>query len=271
MVNKKVSGVLLLVVTAIVLLPITLMVLNSFRENGDISRSPMGLPKKLYLDNYRFVFEHMNFPRAVMNSVIVTGASVLILIFVGAAASWAIARTTRRWGNWAYRLFLAGLTIPVFVLTTPLYLQMLQWHLLNNMAAVVLIYVAFQMPFAVFFYVSFLRSVPKELEQAAAVDGCGPLRTFWHIILPMLRPTTAAMAIFVSLSIWNDITIPLLFLGSNETRTLTMSIYTFVGTQGGIQQAQLFPAVVLAALPLFILFLIFQRSIVAGITAGVGK
>lgn len=271
MVKRRISDALLLIVAAIVLLPILLMVVNSFRSNADVARSPIGLPKGLDLSNYAFVLQHMNLPLAVFNSVLITGASVAVVVVLGSAASWPLARVVRRWSAAVYRLFIAGLTVPIFVLTTPLYLQVLQWHLLNNIGVVILIYAAFQLPFAVFFYVSFLRTVPQELEQAAAVDGCGPLRTYWYVILPMLRPTSAAMAIFVALSIWNDVTIPLLFLGTDQTRTLTLSIYSFVGAQGGIQQAQLFPAVVLAALPLFVIFLIFQRSIVAGISSGIGK
>ncbi|HEX4400186.1 MAG TPA: carbohydrate ABC transporter permease [Galbitalea sp.] len=270
-VKQSISGVLLIVVTVLVLLPILLVIVNSFRTNHSLAVSPIGLPTSLDLSNFGYVITHMNFFRGVGISTLITASSVALILLIGSAASWAIARTTRRWASGVYRLFIAGLTIPVFVMATPLYLEALQLGLLNNLVAVILVYTAFNMPFAVFFYTSFLRSVPQELEEAAAIDGCGPLRTYWHIILPMLRPSSAAMAVFIAISIWNDVTVPLLLLDSQDVQPLTLSIYSFVGTEGGIQQSQLFPAVLLATLPLFILFLVFQRYIVAGISAGVGK
>lgn len=269
--RNAVSSTLLLLVTGVILLPVFLMLLDSVRSNADVASHPIGMPASFQWQNYVAVFNQMGYLNSLKNSVVVTASSVALVVGAGSAASWAIARYTRRWANAAYRLFIAGLTIPVFVLTTPLYLLVQELGLLDKLVAVILIYAAFHLPFAVFFYVSFLRSVPEELEQAAAVDGCGPFMTYWHVILPMLKPATATMSIFVALSIWNDVVIPLLFLSSDNTKTVTLSVYSFIGTQGGIQPSQLFPSVVLATVPLFVVFLILQRHIVAGIAAGIGK
>jgi raffinose/stachyose/melibiose transport system permease protein len=171
----------------------------------------------------------------------------------------------------AYQLFVSGLTIPVFVLLTPLFLLMRDLDLLDNYLSVILANAALNLPFAVFFYSSFLRSVPAELEDAAAVDGCGLFATYWRIVFPLLLPATATLAILMSIGTWNDLVLPLVFLSSPEKSTVTLSVYSFLGTGGRFSTAQLFPAVVLATLPLVAAFLALQRYIVAGITAGMGR
>jgi raffinose/stachyose/melibiose transport system permease protein len=266
-----VSGILLLVATIVVLLPVFLMLVNSVRTNHDIAVAPIGLPHPLVLGNYVSVFLQMNYLQSLGNTLLIAGCSVVLVVITASAAAWVIARYARRWTRGMYQLFVAGLTIPVFVITTPLYLFMQQLGLLDTYAAPILIYTSFNLPFALFFYTSFLRSVPQELEDAALIDGCGPFRTFRYVIFPLLRPATATVLIFIVLNIWNDITIPLLFLSSSNLQTVTLSIYSFIGTNGSVQPSSLFPAVVLATAPLVVIFLFLQRHIVAGITAGVGK
>ena len=261
----------LVLTTVIILLPVFFMLVSSLRTTADLGANPLGFPSPIKFENYTDVLGSLNYGQAIFNTIFVALSAVLIVIATGSAASWAIARHVRRWTTGIYRLFIAGLTIPIFVLTTPLYLLMQKLHLLDTYLAAILVYAALNLPFAILFYVSFLRAIPQELEDAAAIDGCGPLRTFAYIVFPLIRPATATIAIFVTLSIWNDVVIPLLFLTSGGLRTVTLSVFQFVGTQGSISAAQLFPAVVLAAAPLIVLFLIFQRQIIGGITAGIGK
>ena len=270
-IGTLISASLLVVVTVIILLPVLLMLVNSVRTDGDVAAHPIGLPNPFAWSNYGFVFEQMNYLRSIANTLLIAALSVLGVIVTASAAAWVIARHARRWTRGMYQLFVAGLTIPVFVITTPLYLLMQQLGLLDTYLAAILIYISFNLPFALFFYVSALRSLPEELEDAAAIDGCGPFRTFWHVVFPLLRPATATVTIFVVLYIWTDVTIPLLFLSSDDLKTVTLSVYSFIGTNGTVQASQLFPAVVLATLPLVVIFLILQRHIVAGITAGIGK
>jgi len=270
-IGRVISGVLLLVVTLIVLFPVLLMLVNSFRSNADLGAHPIGVPRPFVWKNYSDVFTQMGYLRSLLNTVIIAGSSVVLVVMTGSTAAWVIARYGRRWTRGAYRLFVAGLTVPVFVLTTPLYLFMRQLRLLDTYFAAILIYASFNLPFAVFFYASFIRSIPQELEDAAVIDGCGPFSTFRHIVFPLLKPATATIGIFIVLSIWNDIVVPLLFLSSDNLKTVTLSVYSFIGTAGSVTAAQLFPAVVLSTAPLLVIFLILQRHIVAGITAGMGK
>lgn len=269
--GRAISGLLLVLVTLIILLPVFYMLTSSVRTTADLGANPLGLPNPFVWSNYTDVLANLDYGRALFNTVFVSLTAVALVVVTGSAAGWAIARHVRAWTKVSYRLFIAGLTIPIFVLTTPLYLFMQKLQLLDTYLAAILVYAAFNLPFAILFYVSFLRSVPQELEDAAAIDGCGPFRTFVSIVFPLLRPATATIAIFVTLSIWNDVVVPLLFMTSGGLKTVTLSVFQFVGTQNSIAAAQLFPAVVLAAAPLILLFLIFQRQIIGGITAGIGK
>ena len=265
------SGALLVAFTLFMLLPVAMVLNISLRPSADPGTGAFDLPSHLAWGNYVDVFHQMNFLMSAGNTLLITLASAGLVIIAGSSCAWAISRHTRRWTTLAYRLFVSGLTIPVFVLLTPLFMLMRDLSLLDNYLSVILANAALNLPLAVFFYASFLRAVPAELEDAAAVDGCGLLATFWWVVLPLLTPATATVAIFIGLATWNDLVLPLVFLSSPEKSTVVLSVYSFLGTGGRFQTAQVFPAVVMATLPLFALFLLLQRNIVAGITAGMGK
>jgi raffinose/stachyose/melibiose transport system permease protein len=169
-----------------------------------------------------------------------------------------------------YRLFILGTSVPVFVIIAPLYLLMRDLNLLDTRLGVILIYTAVNLPVSLFFYTSFVRQIPADLEEAAAMDGCGPLRTFFTVVFPLLRPVTGTLLTFVSLQIWNDLIIPLVFLQDPGKRTVMVNAYAFVNPHT-IQPTQLFPAALLGVLPLFLLFMLFQRQVVEGISAGAVK
>jgi raffinose/stachyose/melibiose transport system permease protein len=265
------SATLLVAFTVVMLLPLVIVVNISFRPLTDAGASALDLPSHLAWINYIDVFHQMNYLTSVANTLVITTASVALVVLTGSCCAWAIVRPARRWSTWTYQIFVSGLTIPVFVLLTPLFLLMRDLDLLDNYLSVIIANAALNLPFAVFFYSSFLRSVPAELEDAAAVDGAGLVTTYWRIVFPLLIPATATLAILISLGTWNDLVLPLVFLSSPEKSTVTLSVYSFLGTGGRFTTAQLFPAVVLATLPLFAVFLALQRYIVAGITAGMGR
>jgi raffinose/stachyose/melibiose transport system permease protein len=268
--RSRISHTGLLLLTLFMISPILLMISVSLRSDRDVAEHPLGLPWPLKLSNYTSAFHDMNYGRSVFNTVLITGCSAVIVLITGSLCAWPLARISRRWTKAVYQLFVAGLTVPVFVMITPLYMLMRDLHLLDTFPSVILGYSALSLPFAVFFFTSFLRSVPVELEEAAAVDGAGLLRTYAQIILPLLRPATATLTIFITLAIWNDLILPLVLLTSDDKRTVTLDVYSTIGAHA-YSTSQLLPAVVLGAAPLLVIFLIMQRHIIAGITAGVGK
>ncbi|MFE5038384.1 carbohydrate ABC transporter permease [Streptomyces sp. NPDC056683] len=264
------SHVGLLLVTLVVVAPILLMVKVSLQSDADVAAHPLSWPSHWSLHNYVAAVRAMNYGRTLYNTVLITGGAAVLVILTGSLAAWPMARISRRWTKTVYQLFVAGLTVPVFVMITPLYMFMRDLGLLDSYASVILAEAAISLPFAVLFFTSFLRSVPVELEEAAAIDGAGPLRTYWHVILPVLRPATATLVITLTLAIWNDLVIPLVLLTSDSKQTMTLDVYSTIGTHA-YSTSQLLPTVVLGTVPLLVVFLVLQRHIVAGITAGVSK
>jgi raffinose/stachyose/melibiose transport system permease protein len=268
--STAISSTLLVAFAALTLLPIYIMIAVSLKTANDGASNPFALPLNPQWQNYVNAFINMQYLVSVGNTLIITISTAVLTIFTASMAAWAIVRYTKRWTRTAYQIFVAGLTIPVFVVITPLYQILQQLHLLDSYLGIVLAYTALTMPFAVFFFSGFLRAVPAELEEAAAVDGCGIFRTYWSIVLPLLRPATATLTIFIILQVWNDLILPLILLSSNDKQTVTLSVYATIGTHT-FSTAQLLPTLVLGVIPLFIVFLILQRYVVAGISVGAGK
>lgn len=250
--------------------PVLLTVSTALRKAADVAASPLGLPLHPTFANLASAFRDMNFARSVANTLLVTASATAIVVVLGSLAAYPLARITATWSRWAYRLFLAGLSIPLFVGIAPLYITLRTMGLVNTHFGVILVYAGLNLPLAVFFYTSFVRSLPTELEEAAAIDGCGPVRTFFTTILPLLRPVTGTLILFVTLSVWNDLAVPLVFLQNPQQWTVMVNAYSYVGPHG-FEPTILFATAFLGTLPLLVAFLFLQRLITEGITAGAVK
>ncbi|GAA5193392.1 carbohydrate ABC transporter permease [Rugosimonospora acidiphila] len=261
---------LLVLVALAFITPFLFTLVASFRTSGDIARNPLGLPHHLTIANYRTSIDQIRYGSSVLNTLLLTLASCVAVSIIGAAASYPLGRLTSHLSSMVYRLFVIGLTIPIFVIIAPLYLLMRDLHLLDSRIGLVIIYTALNLPVSVFFYTSFVRQIPVQLEEAAALDGCGPLRTFFSIVFPLLRPITGTLLTFVSLQVWNNLVVPLVFLQDASKSTVMANAYSFADPHT-LQPTQLFPAALLGALPLFLLFLVFQRQVVEGMTQGAVK
>ena len=260
-----------LVLLALVYLgPLLFAIMVSFKTPLEVSVSPISFPARPQFENYVSVFGQMNYLRSVLNTLGITIAVAVIVSLIAPLAAYPLARISSGWSRLTYQFFAAGLVIPFFASMIPLYSLMKALGLVNTYLGVVLIYVAANLPLAIFFYTSFIQSVPRELEEAAALDGCTRIGTFRWIVLPLLRPVTGTLMLFVTLGVWNDFLMPLIFLFKPEARTIMVSVYSFVG-EHGFDPTRLFPAVILASLPLVIFFLFLSRQIVAGIGAGAVK
>ena len=269
-VGRAVASLVLLVFTGLVLTPLYVLVVVSLHHGQSAPDNPFAFPTAPDWQNYRTAFVNMHYLRSVANTLLITLATAALTVLTASLAAWAIVRHTRRWTRTVYHVFVSGLTIPIFVVLTPLYEVLQKLHLLDSYGGIVLAYTATIMPFAVFFFAGFLRTIPAELEEAAAVDGAGLLRTFRQIVFPLLRPATATLAIFVILQVWNDLILPLVLLSSDSKQTVTLAVYATIGTHT-LSPEQLLPTLVLGVLPLFVVFMTLQRYVVAGIAVGVGK
>ncbi|RWA53403.1 sugar ABC transporter permease [Cupriavidus sp. UYMSc13B] len=257
-------------IAAVILLPIFYMLMMSVRSGSEIAAAPLGLPRGFHWENYVRTFAAMNYWRSVANTLGITVAVTLLVSVIASMAAYPLARIRGAISSFLYMVLTLGLTIPMFVSLTPIYLLLRDLGLLNSYAGIILAYTVLNLPLGVFFYASFLKSVPMELEEAAVLDGCTPWQVYRYIILPLLRPITGTLAMFVTLHVWNDLVYPLLFLSDPEKFPITVSVFRFIGTMD-VDPTKLFPAAVMGTLPLLIMFIVLQRQIVAGITAGAVK
>ena len=257
-------------VCAVYLLPLVFTIVTSTKPASEARGDPFALPSRVEWSNYSEAFEAMDYMRSLFNSLSITAGASVLTVLLGSLAAYPLARYARRWTKAVYFMFGFGLAVPVFALITPLFFLLRDLGLLNTHVGVILIYTSLNLPLAVFFYTSFLRSVPLEIEDAARIDGCGPWRAFWLIAFPLLKPATATLAVFVVMGTWNDIVVPLVFFTDPSRNTIVRAALSFVGTQT-FDPSELFPAVVLAILPLTVVFIVLQKRVVEGIAGGAVK
>lgn len=261
---------LVLVFTFAMLAPVFYMLSMSFRTSAEIAEEPLALPQSFYLENYANALAGMDYWQGVINSLGITLSVTLLVALLGSMAAYPLARRTNRFTRTIVMLVALGLATPPFVTITPIYVIFRNLGLLDTYPGIVIAFTALNLPLAVFFYTSFIGAIPRELEEAARLDNCSDWQIYWYVIRPLLGPATATLSLFVTLMVWNDFTYPLLLLTSPEKYTVMVSVYRFVGNLN-VQPDMLFPAAVLGSAPLLVLFLIFQRRIVSGVTAGAVK
>lgn len=269
-IGRRAGDVFLIIGIAALVIPFLIALSIALRPAADVATDPLGLPTSVTLDNFIRTAQLLDYGRSILNSLIFTVGSSVLVVFIGSMVSYPIARLTRRWTSNLYRYFIIGLTIPFFVLVAPLYLLFRDLHLLNTHVGTILIYTAMNLPIAVFFFSSFIRNVPPELEEAAAIDGSGPYRTFFTIVLPLLRPVVATLVTTLVLGIWNDLLVPLIFMQGSENRTVMANAFALIDPRK-VDPTTLFPAALLGVAPLLIVFLVLQRHIIDGIAAGAVK
>ncbi|RKF19767.1 carbohydrate ABC transporter permease [Alginatibacterium sediminis] len=258
------------VLAILILLPIFYMISMSFRTRREIMMDPLGLPSSLLIENYQKVAEAMNYGTSIFNTIFITASVIVLVSILSSLAAYPLARIRHKLSTWLYILLTLGLVIPPFAGLTPLYLFMRDLGLLNSYLGLIIAYTTLNLPLGVFFYTSFMKSVPIELEEAARLDGASYLKTYWYVVLPLLRPITGTLGLFITLTVWNDIVYPLLFVTDDSKYTIMVAVVRFLGTYS-IDPTQLFPAAVLASAPLLILFMLLQKQVVSGITAGAVK
>lgn len=260
------------VVGAIFAVPLYVVLANTFKHGPDIAPDPVGLPIPPTLDNLAAVLSRPDrlFWASLGNSLIVTTLSVIVLTILSAMLGHYLARAESRWGRVATLVLLSGLMIPPQVILLPV-VQVLQlFDLMTTVQGLLLFNVGYYVPFGVFVFAGFVRTIPIEMEQAAAIDGAGRLSAFWRVVFPLLRPASASAVIFFGVWIWNDFLNPLIILGPSTGTTITTGIYRAVG-QYQIDFGTVFGLMFLATLPVVIFYLALQKQFVKGLTSGATK
>ena len=262
--------VLLWLYAVYTLTPLLLMVNDSLRTQQQMVKSPLGLPLQPNWSAYADAWTTGNFGTYIWNSIYITIASVLLSTVCSLLASYPIARAQHPVFKVVEALFMSGLMLPVYLAILPIFFMLDAWDLISNPVALILVYAALGIPFSTFVLSSFFRQLPEDLEEAARIDGASPVRTFWSILLPLVRPAIATVVVFRFVPVWNDFFFPMVLMRDKAHFTIPLGLVRFFGEhQSNFPMA--FAGLTIATIPLVVLFLVATKQIVAGLTAGMGK
>jgi len=258
--------VLLILAALLFVSPIYVMI-NVALKSTTNTADPIAPALPPTFDNFALAWTDAHLGNALVNTTVITVLSIAIVVVVSAFAGYAIARLTSRFSRGSFVLFQLGLLLPFQLATIPLYQAMLNLGLLGTVWSLVLYYSGLLLPFSVFLYTSFIRALPKEYEEAAEVDGAGPVRTFFAIVFPMMRAVTGTVIILNSVSVWNDFFTPRLYLAGSGVETVTVALYSYVG-QYSTQWPLIFGGLIIASLPILVMFFILQKKVIEGFAGG---
>ena len=254
------------------LYPIFLVAMNSLKKKGFITRYPFALPDHrsfFGIENFIKGVQKTNFFAAMGNSVIITVGSVAVIILCTSMCAWYITRVHNKVNSTIYMLCLFSMIVPFQMVMFSLSKLANMMHL-SNPIGIILVYLGFGAGLAVFMFCGFVKSIPLEIEEAAMIDGCTPLQTFFQVVFPIMKPTTITVAILQAMWIWNDYLLPYLVIGS-EYKTISVAIQYLRGGYGSIDLGLMMSMLVLAIIPIVIFYMICQKWIISGVVTGAVK
>ncbi|WP_256104366.1 carbohydrate ABC transporter permease [Streptomyces sp. ODS05-4] len=262
-----------LVIWAImVVLPLLWAVMTSFKTDDAILSSPWSLPDGLHLENWGRAWSQAHMSDYFLNTIIVVGGSLVGTLVLGSMAAYVLARFEFPGNRFVYYLFLGGNSFPIMLALVPLFYVMSNLSLLNTLHGLILVYIAYSLPFTVFFLTAFFRTLPSSVAEAALIDGASHSRTFFQVMLPMARPGLISVGIFNFLGQWNQYMLPTVLNTEPETKVLSQGLVELATSQGYKGDwSGLFAGLVMAMLPVLGAYIVFQRQVVSGLTAGALK
>lgn len=261
---------LLILNTFTVVVPLMVALISSFKSTAEIMMSPFGLPGEWSLANFAEVLGAGNFGIYFRNSLMVTGGAVLIILVCSAMAGYALGRYRFRFNSALYTLVLMGLMVPAKLLLVPLFIQLKAMNLLDSLWGLILVYAAGGIPAGVFIMTGFFRALPDALESAARVDGASDWTIFRRIMLPLVRPPLAIVAIYTAIPIWNDFLLPIVFISNADLKTVPQGLSVFFG-EHAVNMGALFAGLTISALPMIVVYLLLSEQFIKGLTAGAVK
>jgi raffinose/stachyose/melibiose transport system permease protein len=270
--NTVAVHVALLAYTIIALFPIVLVLINAVKTRAAIFGSPLSLPtpETWSLAGFQKVLSKADFLHYFSNSLTVTLVSLFFILLFGAMAAWALTEYKFRGNRWIALFLAIGIMVPIRLGTVSILELIVRLDLVNTLTALVLVYTAQGLPLAIFILGEFIAMVPKELKEAARCDGVSEYRIFFQIIVPLIRPAVATVAVFTMIPIWNDLWFPLILAPGESTQTLTLGVQQFLG-QYATDWNSVLAALTLAVVPILILYVVFSRQLIRGITSGAVK
>ena len=269
--NQTLLGMLMILVGLIWLIPIYYMLISSFKPLKNVLFDISAFPKSFYVENFKIVWRDADFFALFLNSVIISGVSLFFVALFSSMAGWRLARKKSKRALLLLNLFTLTLIIPFQGIMIPLVKTMKNFNLIDSRYGIILVYIAIGCSMPMFLYYGAVKAIPESLEESAYIDGAGVYRTFFSIVLPLLKPMTGTVVILQTIFFWNDFLLPLITLQSNHLKTIPLGVTAhFFGKYQNQWQLGM-TAMLLASLPMLILYSLMQRQIVSGITKGAVK
>lgn len=262
---------LFLILLAVVYIgPLLWVVLVSFKTNAEIFQNPFSLPKMLQWDNYKIAWSAGKLGSATINSIFICVIALIISILVGSMAAFAIGRMRFKLANPLLTYFLIGMMIPVHSLLIPLFVSFSRMNLTDKLLALILPYVTFSLPMTIYILVNFFKGMPRDMFEAACIDGCSIYQCFFKIALPLAKTGMFVTGLMTFVANWNELLLAMVFISDVKKKTLPVTLTYFVGPYS-TNYVQMFAAIVIAVVPSIVVYCCFSNQIVDGLTAGAVK
>ncbi len=262
------NNLLAILACLLVVIPVYIVVTNSLKDSAGARTMSAALPETLHFENFATVIERGKLAQTFVNSIVYAGGSTVISTILAAMAAYTLSRNKSSLNRFVYFFIVMGIAMPLNFFTLTKIMQIT--HLINTRAGMIILYAATQIPFNVFLIYGFVDAIPRELDEAAIIDGCGPLRLFFSVILPLLTPVVVTAGVLSFVGIWSDFLLPLYYLNNSSFWPMTLAIYNFFGQFQ--QDWNLVAAdIVLTVLPVLVIYLFGQRFILSGMTSGAVK
>ncbi|MFK0099584.1 MULTISPECIES: carbohydrate ABC transporter permease [unclassified Streptomyces] len=262
----------LIIWAILVVLPLLWAIMSSFKTDDSILSTPWKLPDTLHFENWSRAWSQAHMSDYFFNTIVVVGCSLIGTLLLGSMAAYVLARFDFPGNRFIYYMFIGGMSFPIILALVPLFFVMNNMGLLNTRHGLILVYIAYSLPFTVFFLTSFFRTLPGSVAEAAMIDGASHTRTFFQVMLPMAKPGLISVGIFNFLGQWNQYMLPTVLNTDPKYRVLSQGLVELASSQGYKGDwSGLFAGLVMAMLPVLAAYIIFQRQVVAGLTAGAVK
>ncbi len=266
---RAIWALILIIYTFITVFVIGMTIMDSLKTKGDLVSNFVGIPKAISFDSYRTILLEDNFLQYFKNSFILTFCGTAGAILLAALTAYGISRYQFKGKSFLTAYFLIGMMVPVQVSILPLFLILKKIGLINRLLGMILVYMA-GISMACFIFQKFFKTISVELEESARLDGAGDFRIFFRIIMPVSKPVIVTMALITAIQEWNDFYMPMVLLGNKSTRTLTLSVYQYMG-QFMKYMGESMAAVIITLIPIIVLYFVFSSQIVEGLTGGAVK
>jgi raffinose/stachyose/melibiose transport system permease protein len=268
--TKTAKYTFLLIYAAAIIVPILYIIMSSFKTNEDLFNNPWSLPDKWQFRAYYDVFIKYKLYKFFLNSLYYASFAVVLNVVICLMASYALVRMKWKLRSATFGFFLLGIMVPIHSMVVPLYIFSARIGISNPRITLIVIFVAFAIPLSILIFSGYLKSVPRELEEAAIIDGSSILGAFWRVVVPVMQPAIATVSIFKFLTTWNDFFIGFIFITNQKHWTIQLGISQFRGNFS-VRYSHLLAAIIIGILPTMITYIVLNKKIIAGLTAGAVK